>query len=290
MSVVSSLLGRRSARTEFRCCDTAFVVSVAGVGAARAADRAEQTARQLEAQLDAFDPDSAVSRLNRTGRVENPHVAAAVDRGLEYRDRTNGAFDVRRGEFEHAIKAYLRGAADGVEATPGGGAVAVDGDAVTATAPVDLNGLAKGYVVDRAAEALAGVGRAGFVDGGGDIAHPTGPVAIESPYGDAGPVAVLDTEWDVATSGGYRRRRGEVDHVYDPRDGRVGAVADLVTVVARRDCTEADALATTLAALPTEAALDLAAGWDGLEALLLADGVFHRTEGFRDHETQRRGG
>jgi len=56
-----------------------------------------------------------------------------------------------------------------------------------------------------------------------------------------------------------------------------------ITVVARRDCTEADALATTLAALPLAEARELASEWEGLEALMIHDGVFHTTDGFETH-------
>ena len=56
-----------------------------------------------------------------------------------------------------------------------------------------------------------------------------------------------------------------------------------VTVVARRDCMEADALATTLAARPLDDALALAEAWDGAAAFVLHDGVFPATEGFEIH-------
>ena len=271
----------------FECCDTRFTVVVDGRGASRAARRAERTARALEAQLDAFDEASAVSELNREGRVSNPHVAAIVRRGFEYADRTDGVFAITNGETEHALKAYLRGEVDSrPESTPRRdrpGTVRVRGDAVETDVPLDLNGLAKGYVVDRAAEALAGFARRGFVNGGGDVSRPTGPVGIESPYGESRPLKVVATDWNVATSGGYRRRRADLDHIYDARAGRVGASHELVTVVATRDCMEADALATTLAALSLEEALSLAERWDGVEALVVHDGVLHETEGFGDH-------
>jgi len=271
------------ARREFRCCDTTFVVRTAGVRADAAARRARRTAETLETQLDAFDDASAVARLNRTGGVTNEHVARLVRRGHEYRDRTGGVFDIRQGRTEHALKAYLRGETDAPPETFEAGGVRTDGDRVTTDAPVDLNGLAKGYIVDRAAAALSGPGRRGFVSGGGDMSPPTGPVAVESPYGDETPLKVLDTDWSVATSGDYRRTRAGVDHVYDPTTEQLGARHESVTVVARRDCTEADALATTLAALPLDDALALAEDWDGLEAFLVHDGVFHTTTGFDAH-------
>lgn len=267
----------------FTCCDTEFVVRATGFRARAAVERARRTALSLEADLNAFDPESAVARLNREGRVEHEHVAALVRRGRSYAERTDGVFEIRQGRTEHALKAYLRGDRDAPPAAFEAGDVTVDGDQVTATAPVDLNGLAKGYIVDRATAALAGPGRTGFVSGGGDMSPPDGPVAVESPYGDERPLRVLETDWAVATSGGYRRSRDGLDHVYDPTAEHVGARHESVTVVAARDCTEADALATTLAALPLEPALDLVADWPDAEALVVHGGVFHTTEGFDAH-------
>ncbi|WP_265108274.1 FAD:protein FMN transferase [Halosolutus halophilus] len=271
------------ARRNFRCCDTDFAVRTTGYRADVAADRARGTALSLEAELDAFDSESAVARLNRTGRVENEHVARLVRRGLEYVERTHGVFDVRHGAVEHDLKAYLRGDRETLSTTFDTGSVRVDGDRVVTETKLDLNGLAKGYIVDRAAAAAAGPGRSGFVSGGGDVSPPTGPIAVESPYGDARPLKVLETDWSVATSGGYRRRRDGVDHVYDPTTNRVGSRHETVTVVANRDCMEADAIATTLAAMSLSDALELAEGWPDLEAFVVHRGVFRTTEGFDDH-------
>jgi thiamine biosynthesis lipoprotein len=272
-----------SVRQEFRCCDTEFVVRVAGVRAETAAIAARETAERLEAQLDAFDSESAISRLNREGAVTNEHVARLVGRGLEYHERTDGAFDIHQGDVEADLKAFLRGDDGSLPETFESGTISVDGDHVSADCRLDLNGLAKGYIVDRATSELAGLGRRGFVSGGGDMSPPTGPVAIENPYGDERPLETIDTDWYVATSGGYRRRRKGVDHVYDPRTGALGSRHESVTVVARRDCTEADALATTLAALPLADARSLTEEWPGLEAQIVHGGVFHTTDGFDDH-------
>ncbi len=275
-------LGHATATLE--CCDTTVTIEVRGPGAERACDRAQSRARTLEAQLDAFSGDSAVARLNETGRVENEHVARVVRRALDVHDRTDGAFDVRRGRFEHALKAFLRGDR---ETCPDFEAIAatisVTGHTVETTAPLDLNGLAKGYIVDCVHDTASGVARPAFVSAGGDMTPPSGIVGVESPWGDDH-LAYLDTEWFVATSGRYRRERAGTDHIYDPRHGRVGSRHDSVTVLARRDCTTADALATTLSVLPYETALRLAESWPGIEALLVTDGVFRRTEGFDDHE------
>lgn len=272
-----------SATCEFRCCDTSFSARASGIRAQHATVAAQQTVETLESTLDAFAPDSAVSRLNDTGSVRNEHVARLVRRGLEYFDRTDQVFDIHQGRVEHELKAFLRGDSESLPETFDTGSVAVDGDHVETDIPLDLNGLAKGYIVDRATNALDAPGRTGFVSGGGDMSPPTGPIAIESPYGDDTPLKTLDTDWSVATSGHYRRERAGADHLYDPTTDRIGARHESVTVVARRDCMEADALATTLAALPLDEAVSLAERWDGLEAFLIHDGVFHQTDGFRNH-------
>ncbi|WP_254524750.1 FAD:protein FMN transferase [Natrinema caseinilyticum] len=287
MSLSDTVIAARTrlgdARSTFRCCDTDFVVKTIGYRADTGADHARRVALSLESELDAFDSESDVSRLNRTGRVENEHVARLVRRGLEYHERTGGVFDIQQGAVEHDLKAYLRGDRDAPSESFDSGSVRVDGHRVVTDVELDLNGLAKGYIVDRAAAAASGPGRRGFVSGGGDMSPPTGPVAVESPYGDARPLKILETEWNVATSGGYRRRRDGIDHVYDPTTERIGSRHETVTVVTERDCLEADALATTLAALPLSDALEFAAEWSGLEAFLVHQGVFHTTEGFDDH-------
>lgn len=267
--------------SHFRCCDTDFFIRAEGRGSTRAVEHGETTAHTLEAQLNAFDPSSAVSTLNETGRVENAHVARLVERGLEYHERTDGAFDITQGDIEHAVKDYIRGQADHVEAQFCDGTVSVNSDVVTADCQVDLNGLAKGYLVDRAADAAAGPGRQVMVDGGGDIAHPTGPIGIESPHGGR-KLRVLDVgrSAHVASSGRYRRHRKSVDHIYDPISGRVSGRNELATVVSERDTMEADALATVLVALSADEGLDLIESWPNVEAFVLTDGIFQETEGF----------
>lgn len=270
-----------SAIRTFRCCDTGWSVGALGPQAAVVARAAEGEALRLESILNAFDERSAVARLNREGNVTHPVVAAVVRRGLEMRKRTEGAFDITQGALEQEVKAYIRGQAALVQPRLRPNDVKVAGDTVTATAPVDLNGIAKGWMADQVLAGMRTSGHDGFVDAGGDIANPLHPVAIDAPGG--GTIAVLDTRWNVATSGTSNRRRGAIDHLYDPRTGRVGGVQQQVTVLSRRDCCEADVLGTVLCILPPEQALGLAESWDGVEALFVRDGQVWWTRGFESH-------
>lgn len=267
----------RLATTSFRCCDSDWTL---GAADQEALGRGRALALAMEKRLNAFDPGSSVSQLNREGRTADALVAAVVRRALEMRHRTGGAFDIGHGRLEHAIKGYIRGGPKPDMAAPAAALVVVDGDHVQADAPVDLNGIAKGFMADRVWESLAAAGPA-FVDAGGDIAHPLLPIDIEDPRG--GVVATLDTTWNVATSGNARRRRGDIDHIYDPRDGHVGARHDQVTVLSRRDCAEADALATTLAAVPSDEALALCARLPDVQAMFLRGRQVWWTPGFEAH-------
>ncbi len=264
----------------FRCCDTSWTLQASGPGAEAALAAGQGEARRLERILNAFDPESAVSRLNRDGVVEDAVVVEVVRRGLEVAERTGGAFDIRQGRLERAVKAHLRGG-DAAFPAPAANHVEVEGDRVRVDGPIDLNGIAKGWMADRVREAMEPHGVTAFVDAGGDLTPPPGPVAVESPGG--GLLAVLETGWSVATSGNQNRRRGTVDHIYDPRTGHVGCRHEQVTVLSERDTAEADALATTLCSLPRADAWRLARSWDGLEALFVHEGKVWWTWGFLRH-------
>lgn len=265
----------------FRCCDTEWVVAAAGESAPSDLLVAQSEALRLESILNSFDPKSAVAELNRTGTVVDATVAEVARLGLDMKARTHGVFDIAQGNLEQRIKAFIgqRGAKPAPVTEEN--VVRIQGDKVVANGPVDLNGIAKGWMADQVAQKLHEHGVRGFVNAGGDIARPQGLVHIDGPYG--GTIATLQTTWNVATSGTSRRRRDEVTHLYDPRTGQIGAPHDQVTVLSRTSCAEADALGTVLSVLPTWEALALAESWPGVEALFVRNGYTWWTRGFEAH-------
>jgi len=134
-------------------------------------------------------------------------------------------------------------------------------------AEIDLGGIAKGYGVDRAAEALRahGITRA-IVNVGGDLyaigeAERGGPwrVGIRSPHEPARLAGVLEiNDGAVATSGDYLQyfQHGgrRYHHLLDPSTGapRVSGVHS-VTVIAQT-CLAADAAATAVFGMEPDAA------------------------------------
>lgn len=129
-----------------------------------------------------------------------------------------------------------------------------------------LDGVAKGYIVDRAAQVLLERGLdSHLINAGGDIraglardaARPWA-VAVEDPQRRGRhPSRILLRNGAVATSGSYKAplgARGRLHHIVDPRSGGCPGHVTSVSVTAP-SAMEADALATGLFVLPPGQAL-----------------------------------
>lgn len=161
-------------------------------------------------------------------------------------------------------------------------------------APLSLNGVAKGLIVDRASQVAMqdGSGVSGvLVNIGGDIrvrgdARQT--VAIVNPAQDAANAAPLARihvrNRAIATSGRYRRgfRIGQhwFSHVIDPRTGRPVEQLASATVIAATTA-DANALAIVLNVLPLDEGLTIADALPGCDYLLVtAQGSQIRSRGW----------
>ena len=245
---------------------------------------------QVDRLMSTYDSTSELSLFNRRQdtlpMALSPEVLEVLAAAREVSGRTDGAFDVTVGPL---VEAWGFGP-DGRPATPPSDSVLerlsqsvghqllqIDATAGTATKShpemvVDLSGIAKGYAVDRVAQALGASGATGFlVEVGGELrAHGTKPdgspwlVAIERPEpGRRSIHQVIELgEHAVATSGSYRNyyeRDGQrYAHLLDPATRRpVTHTGTAVSVVAR-SCMEADAWATALSVLGLERGFALA--------------------------------
>lgn len=152
---------------------------------------------------------------------------------------------------------------------------------------LDLNAIAKGWIVDRAGTALADAGLTSFtINAGGDILH-RGPdpisVGIENPqrpYDNEPPLLIATVSSALATSGGSRRyweiggRRHS--HVVDPRSGQPVDLIASASVIAV-DAATADVLATIATVLEPDEALAFTERFDAGSCLIGSDGVIHRS-------------
>lgn len=262
--------------------------------AAACATRAEVD--RLNAVFNWRDADSEISRLNRSSRfVVSQDLFTVVAAAERWRALSGGAVSGRLGVvLDHWRAAQvlpdreaMRRLAEAVAAAP----VKLDPATRMVERPeivrFDLDAMAKGYIVDRAADAVMqtpGV-RGAMVDIGGDIrctgAGPQGGWRIGAPDPlspfDNAPLAGEGILRDaaIATSGCGPRDRlvGEqtVSATLDPRTGWPASHRRSVTAFAP-DAMEADALATAMLVLDDEAAERTIAQLPGLSARVTGPG------------------
>lgn len=236
--------------------------------AAHAADAALDGMAGLEALLSRFRADSELSRLNAGGRIERASAALLdVLRLAEHVSRLgDGGFDITVQPLLDLYRGQLRAtgelpAPDAIERTLARvdrRAVRIRGSSVTLARPdveITLDGIGKGYVVDRGVALLRehGFGNV-FVEAGGDLvaAGDKGSgrpwrIGIRRPRGGLALQARFDArDRAVATSGDYMQPFTPdyaQHHILDPHTGRSAPELASATVAAP-DAATADGLAT----------------------------------------------
>jgi thiamine biosynthesis lipoprotein len=160
---------------------------------------------------------------------------------------------------------------------------------------LDLGGIAKGYGVDRAVEALQSEGIAsGIVNAGGDMrifgkknGNALWHIGIQHPRKKNAVLATLRiTDRAVVTSGDYERYfiKGGVryHHILDTDTGYPSDRCRSVTVTAK-SAFLADALATAVFVRGGVKGLKILQGWDGVEGIIVdSDGKISLTENLKE--------
>ena len=285
---------------------------------------------RIDGMMSSYDPTSELERLN----AQPPGVATPVPeelflllaRSLELSRLTERAFDPTVGGLsdlwgfgpaDSIAEHPSREAVAEVVAGTGPGTVVLDEGGRTVTRAsvhtrLDLSGIAKGYAVDAAAEALTerhGLERF-LVELGGELKGVGRPadsagwrVAIAPPTGSSSAMAVLPgpgeagargavvelVDMGLATSGDafdrYPDEEGGASHIIDPRTGDARLATGLSVTVVDEDVATADAWATALVVLGSDEGPRVAER-EGIAALFLrldGDGVrAHATAAFEE--------
>jgi thiamine biosynthesis lipoprotein len=262
------------------------VVHSSGAEAEDAIEEAFSEMGRLVRILDRHDASSPLAQLNATGRLRHapPELAEVLGRALRYHRLTRGAFDVT----VKPVMDLLDGGGDEPSARElarvgeliGAEKLALCGRDVRfgrSGMGVTLDGIAKGFIVDRMAAALAARGiRRFLINAGGDVraaggrgnGHPW-RIGVRDPANPHGLCDVLEIATGaVATSGNYLRR---VRHIVDAATGRPAEGSASVSVTAP-EAMAADALATALFVLGPGAGEGLARSVPGCECLVLDPG------------------
>lgn len=205
--------------------------------------------------MSAHDPDSEIGALNRSNGARVPLSAGTrfvLDRAQYWARRSGGCFDIvvaggealRRGALpRHAGQVVPEAGLDhrALRLDDGGGSLEPG-------ACVDLGGIAKGFAVDSAVEAMRAAGAAaGLVNAGGDLFVFGEPrtVDIVDPRERSPRLAISVCDYAVATSAGIAREGAALDfaHLGGPRGDKISVTvvapsaldADALTKIAWRD-------------------------------------------------------
>jgi thiamine biosynthesis lipoprotein len=273
--------------------------------AAHAADAALDGMTRLEALLSSYRDDSELSRLNAAGRIEraSPALLDILQLAERISALGDGAFDVTVEPLLDLYRAHLRATGelpppDAIEQTLARvdrRAVLIQGNGVVLARPdveITLDGIGKGYVVDRGVALLRehGFGNV-FVEAGGDLvaAGDKGSgrpwrIGIRRPRGGLALQARFDARnRAVATSGDYMQPFTPdyaQHHILDPRTGRSAPELASATVAAP-DAVTADGLATLCMVLGSRRARELLEDLPGCEGYFVSKELeVTRTSGF----------
>ena len=273
-----------------------------------ATDAAYAEIERLEAILSEWRADSEISAINDAAGVApvrvGPETVAVVRLAVDIARRTGGAFDPtfascgRLWSFrDHVVPPddalaacleFVDWTAIEIRDEPPGGTVFLP----RAGMRLGIAGVGKGWILDRAADALRARGLRDFsVDGGGDLVlagrgpHGRWVLGIADPRRPGHLHGSIEApDGSVVTSGDYMQAF-EIDgrlyhHILDPHTGRPARRSSAITVIAP-DAATADALATGLFVIGPEDGLAWVESHPGVEALFFdPDGAARASAGF----------
>ena len=248
---------------------------------------------RLESLLSRHRVGTPVWSLNETGVVRAPprELLEVVRKGMDYWALTAGAFDMT---IAPLLNLYYSSFAETGVAPPreeiqralalvGSEHVRVsDGEIAFEKAgmAVTLDGIAKGYIVDRAVEVLRkrGAERV-LVNAGGDMASAgealggdAWRIALQDPRVPDGSLGVVRLQGEsIATSGDYMQFLTpdmSLHHILDPRTGLSPEHTSGVSVVAP-SAMAADALSTATLVLCPGEGMELLDRLDGIEGMII---------------------
>ncbi len=260
----------------------------------------------LETVFSLHQQDSDLVQLNTRGIRRDPPAALAdvLEEARMLGELSEGAFDITvlpvlnliRSSFAQTGGPPARDQLHQAMSLVDYRKVAVRRDEIRLTQTgmeLTLDGIAKGYIVDRGVGLL---NESGFTDvlveAGGDLfasgqkrQGKAWTIGIRSPRSDEILAGMTAGNRAVATSGDYMQfytADYSHHHILDPRGGWSPAEVASATVSADR-CMTADALATALVVMGVEDGLRLIESLPGTEAYLVSKNqAVHSSTGFRD--------
>ena len=249
---------------------------------------------RLTKTLSRFDDTTAVGMLNREGTLKDvpPEMACVLSRALEYYRISEGNFDIT---VKPVVDLFRDRCAGGNGAPPeereilkamelvGAHMISVQGRSIHFKTPgmgITLDGIAKGFIVDRACEILSGLGIENYlINAGGDIRtrgtrqdRKPWTVAVQDPKKQGEYPDILHmSDGAVATSGNYEiyfDREKMFHHIVDPKKGISPQMSSSVSVMSKT-AMDADALSTSVFVMGPKKGIEFIDVHSGCECLII---------------------
>ena len=281
----------------------AVVIAEDSNTAKKCIENAFEEIHKVDSLMSDYKSDSEISRANKDGAKTAVHLSKStyevLQRSIEFSKLTHGAFDVTVGPlvdlFHSAEKKQVAPTKEQIaqaKSKVGFEKLKLDDQNRTVQFAVDgmrldLGGIAKGYAVDKAVEAMQACGAiGGMVDLGGDIRCFGAPlkgrdhwvIGLQNPnldedVGEQNLMLKLKlTNGAVATSGDYQQfvliEGKRHSHIINRKNGTSSEGLSSVTIIAD-NATDADALATAVTVMGTEKGIALIEKLPDIEAILI---------------------
>jgi thiamine biosynthesis lipoprotein len=282
--------------------------------AAKCIDAAFEQLSTVDEMMSDYSSDSEISGINNNAykgpvAVSEP-TFEVIERAVQFSRQTDGAFDITVGPlvdlYHLAQKEANAPDKDKIAAAKskvGFEKLKLDEQNRTVEFAVDgmrldLGGIAKGYAIDRAIEAMQKCGANGaMVDVGGDIRvfgiPPKGKnkwqiglqdpcETSEIPIGSGKLLMILELDnGAVATSGDYQRfvliEGKKYSHIINTKTGSASGELSSVTIICP-NATDADALATAVSVMGAEKGLALIEQRPQTEAIIISSLPEHKLQ------------
>ncbi|MFH1772060.1 MAG: FAD:protein FMN transferase [Candidatus Omnitrophota bacterium] len=230
--------------------------------------------RRLEKIFNLYDSKSELSRLNETFNTPfdvSPEMIEVIDLAKQVYEYTDGSFDVSCGEIYRFWKEVIakknisklppKSEIDKLKELCGMRFIDINKDAKTIAIrkkglKIDLGGIAKGYMADKAVQKLKEHGiESALINAGGDIyclgtnGNNFWRVGIKNPEELLGLLETQELANEaIATSGNYEQffelEGRRYSHIIDPVSGYPVENSCVSVTVVNKNCSSADALAT----------------------------------------------
>jgi thiamine biosynthesis lipoprotein len=290
--------------------DTLIEITAYGPKREEAVQAAFDEFRRMESICDRFNPNSQVAKINEMAGIQkvtvDPDLIAMINHSIELSKKLDGSFDITVGALtdlwgighkDNFVPTQAE--IDAVLPLVDYRLIEVDSVNNTVYLPkkgmkIDLGGVAKGYSINKASEALASFQiKSALINDGGDIRvignKPDGTpfrIGVQDPRKSDGMIATIPMlECDtLATSGDYQRffeKDGiRYSHIIDPKTGKQPRAIASVTLVYKDSNVISDIPSLGMFVLGVEKGIEALKEFPGIEAMFVTtDGKIIVTPG-----------